>query len=245
MATTPVARRTGGRTPPGTYVPVAAKSRLQLTDRDIAMLIWITRHGFVTMEQITRRWFPSPHGRSAAYQRVQKLCAAAPPFLERVRTFYQQPSVIRVTLTGARLADVGLGPAKIVEAQIRHDLAIVDLVEELSALHPDATFLTERERRAELYREKRAGQRPATGRIPDAIFIFPATRAGKERTVAIELDRSPKSRRDNEAVVKGYLTAKYSEVWWYVLPHRVEPVRQIVRRMRTDDFIEVRPWDGA
>lgn len=241
----PVARRTGGGTGPGTYVPVAAKSRLQITERDIAMLVWIARHGLVTMDQIIRKWFPTPHGRSAAYQRVQKLCAAAPPILQRDRTHYRHPSIIRITTQGATIADVGLGPAKIILAEVPHALAIVDLAEELSAQYPEATLLTERERRAQRYREKKAGQRKGTGRIPDAVFLFPATGTTKERTVAVELDRTARSRADAETVVRAYVSERYTEVWWYVRAHRVEAVREIVKRLRTDDFIEVRPWQGV
>ena len=49
---------------------------------------------------------------------------------------------------------------------------------------------------------------------------------------------------DAETVVKAYLAERYDELWWYVRPSRVEVVRQITRRMKVDDFIEVRPWQG-
>jgi hypothetical protein len=50
---------------------------------------------------------------------------------------------------------------------------------------------------------------------------------------------------DAESVVKAYLQERYTEVWWYVRPNRVAPIRQIVKRMKVDDFIEVRPWQGS
>jgi hypothetical protein len=157
-------------------------------------------------------------------------------------TYYKDPSVLRVTTHGARIADVGIGPARFVPNEARHALDIVDLTEELLAEHPEATLITERERRADRYRDKRAGKRKTTGRIPDAVFIFPATDSTKERTVAVELDRSPRNRMDIESVIQAYLSERYTEVWWYVRPSRVEIVRQITRRMKVADLFEVRPW---
>ena len=176
---------------------------------------------------------------------MRKLCDASPPLLKRDRTHFGEPSVLRVSPQGSRIADVGLAPARLVPSEIHHALGIVDLAEELRRKYPKATLLTERERRAERYREKRAGQRKTTGRIPDAVFIFPETGTKKERTVAIELDRTARSRMDAETVVKAYLSERYTEVWWYVRPNRVDIIRQITKRMKVDDFIEVRPWVGT
>ena len=217
---------------------------MHLTDRDRDILVWVARHGIVTVDQITAKFFPTPHGKSAAFQRVRKLCDAHPALLQRDHTHYREPSVLRVTTQGARLAEVGLAPARIVPAEVHHALAIVDLAEELLAAHPGATLLTERERRAQRYREKRAGERKTTGRIPDVVLVLPSRNGTKERSIAIELDRSPRSRMDAETVVKAYLAERYDELWWYVRPSRVEVVRQITRRMKVDDFIEVRPWQG-
>lgn len=241
-------KRTGELTKAGT-LPLRSTGRVEITDRDIAILTWVARHGIVTVEQITRKFFPTRQGKSAAFQRVRKLCDSRPALLQRDRTHYREPSVLRVTTHGARLTDVGLMPARIVPAEIHHALALVDLAEELLAEHPQAVLLTERERRAERYRDKRAGRRKTTGRIPDAVFLFEAggsTSSGskKERTVAVELDRSPRSRMDAENVIKAYLQEKYTEVWWYVRPNRVAPIRIITKRMKVDDFIEVRPWQG-
>lgn len=131
------------------------------------MLVWVSRHGIVTVDQIASKFFPTPHGKSAAFQRVRKLCDASPPLLQRDRTHYREPSVLRITTAGAKLADTGLAPARIVHAEVHHALALVDLAEALSAEHPEATLLTERERRADRYRDKRAGKRKTTGRIPE------------------------------------------------------------------------------
>ena len=218
-----------------------------MTERDIEILAWVTRHGVVTVEQIARRFFPTSSGLSAALQRVRKLCVSNPPLLRRDRTHYQEPSVIRVTTHGARLANVGpptLGPARLILAEVHHSLGIVDLAEELLAANPGSVLTTERERRAERHTEKRAGTRKGTGRIPDAVLTLPPTPDTPEKSVAVELDRSPRTKRDIEAIVRAYNAERYSDVWWYVRPKRVDHVRAHVVTLRASDFIEVRPWQG-
>jgi hypothetical protein len=78
------------------------------------------------------------------------------------------------------------------------------------------------ERRTERYREKRAGTRKTTGRIPDAVLVLPSRNGTKERTISIELDRSPRNCMDAETVIKAYIAEKYDQVLWYVRPNRVE-----------------------
>jgi len=236
-----------GEIPKGSRLPLArhpirATGHVQLTNRDIEILTWVTRHGMVSLAQIARKFFPTPQGLSAATQRVRKLRTMTPPLMLSDVTYYKDPTVLRVTIHGARIADVGISPARFVPNEARHALNIVDLTEELLAKNPESTLVTERERRADRYRDKRAGKRKTTGRIPDAVFIFPETDSMKERTVAVELDRSPRNRMDIESVIQAYLSERYTEVWWYVRPTRVEIVRQITRRMKVADLFEVRPW---
>lgn len=250
MATKPGTKRTGGGTVRREIIPLRGGGTLWPQERDDEILKWVARHGIVTVDQMAAKFFATPQGRSACYQRVRKLCAAAPPLLQRDLAFYRHPAIIRVTPAGARRADVGIAPAHIVPAEIPHALAIVDLAESLLAdllkENKETVLVTERERRAERYREKRAGKRKSTGRIPDVVFELPATKTKKARNIAVELDRTVKSRMDAEAVVRAYIAERsYSEVWWYVRPRRVDPVRQLTKRMRVDDFIEVRPWTGV
>lgn len=236
-----------GKAGSGGRLPLRAHGHLEVTERDLEILAWVTRHGIVTVEQIARKFFPTSSGLSAAFQRVRKLATASPPLLRRDRTHYREPSVIRVTTHGARLANVGppaLGPARLILAEVHHSLGIVDLTEELLKAHPEAALTTERERRAERHAQKRAGQRKGTGRIPDAVLTLPALGGKAEQSVAVELDRSPRTQRDIEAIVRAYNAERYTDVWWYVRPRRVAHVREVIQKLRASDFIEVRPWQG-
>lgn len=222
-----------------------AAGHMQLTARDYEILTWVARHGIVTVDQIARRFFPTPQGKSACFQRVRKLCDASPPLLQRTATHYREPSVLRITTAGVNLTEVNVKPAVLVPAEVPHSLAIVDLAEALLVEHPTAVLITERERRGDLYRQKREGLRKATGRIPDAVLVFPPDSRGREKTVAVELDRSPRTRIDAENVIKAYIADRsYTDVWWYVRPNRVAAITQLTKKMKVDDIIEVRPWQG-
>jgi hypothetical protein len=209
-----------------------------ITTRDVEMLVWIGRHGIVTPEQVARRFFArdiGEPGRGAAYRRLRKLRELG--LIRSDHTFYMEPSVLRLTTGGARLADTGVGPARLVMAEVRHSLGIVDLTEQLLEKHKRATLTTERELRVERRQELAARtRRVGRGRLPDAILTI----AGKQ--IAIELDLTSKRSNDYDRILKKYLGEKYAEIWWYVKPRVVPRLVDIVKRNRADDLVTVRPW---
>ena len=76
--------------------------------------------------------------------------------------------------------------------------------------------------------------------MPDAVLVQPP-----DTEVAIELDITPKRSRDLEEILVAYLQERYNRIIWYVLPSQEERLKEIVRKQRADDFIEVRTWDPA
>ncbi|MHB1786226.1 MAG: hypothetical protein ACYCS7_08755 [Acidimicrobiales bacterium] len=225
----------------------AKSPQLQITPRDREILAWITRHGIVSILHIANRFFLSDSGDvsyEAARRRIYKLRNAQPSLVQLDKTFWNEPTAVRVTRHGALLADVDLAPANLIPAEFHHSLAVVDLIEVLLAGNPAAVLITERELRTERMREKRARTRTATGRIPDAAFRIPAKGKKRERMVAMEQDRSPRRQRDVEAIIREYNAESYTSVVWYVRPARVEKMQAIMVASRVDDFIEVRPWQG-
>src|SRR5207244_6570273 len=109
-----------------------------------------------------------------------------------------------------------------------------DLLEELERELPGSRYTTEREIRAQRWRERQAGNTPQLGRVPDGILTLPD---GKR--VAVELDLTPKRARDLEAIFEVYAAADFNAVWWFVPPHRVETLRELVVKNRLDDLITV------
>jgi len=207
-----------------------------LTPRDTEILTWVGRYGVVTADQIARRFFSRDDGavgQAAAYRRLRKLREL--DLLRMDRTFYMEPSVIRLTTRGARQADCGVGPAKLVLAEVRHALAVVDVVEDLLARNRGADLTTERELRIGYRQELADGARPGRNRLPDAVLVI------KGKTIAVEVDLTSKRSNDYERILGAYVRQEYDAVWWYVRPRVVARLQEIVKRGRATDFVSVRP----
>ena len=212
----------------------------QITERDREILGWIGRHGIVTAEQVAKKFFERADGATgqrAAYRRLAVLEEMG--LVRRDKTpFWRAPQVLRITKAGAEIGEVDVAPARIVEPELRHAIALVDLVEQLAAEHRGASVRTEREVRTDRWHERHTGTRdPARGRTPDAEMTL---RNGK--VVAIELDLTPKRSKDFERILRAYRQEKFDYVWWYVLPGVVPRVTRLVNENRVDDFVEVRAW---
>lgn len=211
----------------------------RITDRDREILGWIGRHGMVTAEQVANRFFARDGGEvglRAAYRRLDVLeklgliCRDQTPF-------WRAPKVLRVTTRGAEVGEVGVRPARYVEGEVRHAVALVDLVEQLHAANKGSTLRTERELRTDRWHERSDGRRDAgKGRIPDGQLTLK-----NGRVVAIEFDLNPKRSKDFERILRAYRQEKFDEVWWYVVPGAVERVRKLVLDNRCDDFVSVSP----
>lgn len=215
-----------------------------VTPRDREILAWIGRHGVVTAEQVQHRFFA---GERATYRRIQAVRTLG--LVRRDATFYKQPYVLRLTTAGARVADVGVGPAQLILASVSHSLGLVDLTECLVAQHPGATLITEREFRARQLRALREGTSERCARIPDGVLVLAPDEGGMR--VAIELDLTPKRAYGITRVIEAYNTtfnpnwsdeAGFNRVWWFVAGGAVERVRATVRDARADDFITVQEW---
>lgn len=249
MGTPPDNKPDGARRPQGRLKTGRHARAPILQERDEEILRWMTRHGVVTAELVGRRFFwrsaAKDYGKWAAYRRLRALHDLG--LILSNKPFADQPAVLRVTREGARIADVGLRPAPLVLSELRHSLAVVVLAEYLLAEHHGVELTTERELRAQRYRELREGtRRTEQGRAPDALLRIPTKGAGAQgvMTVAVELDLSRKDRRAMERMIRQYDRETVDRVWWYVAPARLERTRALVRELRADDRIEVREWRG-
>lgn len=250
MSTPPDDKPDGVRRPIGRRASARRVRGPQLTERDDEILRWMTRHGVVTAELVGRRFFrrstANDYGKWAAYRRLRALRELG--LILSNKPFAQHPAVLRVTREGARIADVGLRPAPLVLSELRHALAVVELTEYLLAENAGAELTTERELRAQRYRELREGTREAEeGRAADALLRIPPTGPGAERitTIAIELDLTRKDRRAMDRMIRQYDHENdIDKVWWYVMPGRVERTREVVSELNAGDRFEVRKWLG-
>ncbi len=193
----------------------------------------------VTAEQVANRFFGREDGAvglRAAYRRLDILLKMG--LIRRDQTpFHRAPKILRVTTAGAEMGEIGLAPAQYVEGEVRHAVALVDLVELLLTQYKGSTLTTEREIRTDRWHERKDGRRDSgKGRIPDAQLTL---KTG--RTVAVELDLTAKRSKDFERILKAYRQEKFDEIWWYVVPGAVERVRKLIEQNRCDDFMDVRP----
>jgi Replication-relaxation len=213
---------------------------IRITDRDIAILTWLGRHGVVTPQQVGRRFFvhEGQVAQKRAYRRLAKLEELA--LIRRDTPFSRHPDVLRLRSQGVAMAESDLPPARYVIREIPHELAVVDLVEELLAKNRGATLQTGREIRRQRVGERTDGKRRVgRGRIPDAVLTL---KSGK--TAAIELQLRPKRARDDETILEGYTQERFDHVWWYVPESTVKRVRELVKSRRADDLVEVRAGPG-
>jgi hypothetical protein len=215
--------------------PAPPPRGLRLAPRDLDVLRFAVRHGMVLAEQLGSRFFTGP---SPACRRLRALEAAGLLVADRVLTAL--PAVVRATPRGARLAGCDLAPASLDLARVRHNLALVDLSEELLAAHPGSVWTTERELRRDRMRAARArGAWERQGRVPDGLLRL----KGGER-IAIELDLTPKRSARLDLLAGAYAVDRdVDTVWWY-LPSQaaVSRLRALVAERGLEQLIEPRAW---
>jgi DNA-binding Lrp family transcriptional regulator len=206
---------------------------VRLTPRDLDLLRFTARHGMVAPEQLARRFFTST---PPALRRLRALEAAG--LLVRDRMLVAAPPVVRATPSGTRLAGCNLAPASLDLARIAHNLALVDLSDELLAAHTASAWTTERELRRDRVRAARAGGRwDRQRRVPDGLLRL----AGGTR-VAVELDLTPKRSARLDLLAGAYAVDRdVDTVWWY-LPSEVavSRMRALVAERGLEHLIEPR-----
>jgi hypothetical protein len=188
-----------------------------LAPRDEEALRFATRHGMVSPAQLAR-FFPSP---AAAQRRLRALEKEG--LLVADRVLLAIPAVVRATRSGARAAGCDLAPATLDLARIRHNLALVDLSDQLLASHPRSAWTTERELRRDRMRAARAGDRwERQRRVPDGLLLL-----ADGTRVAIELDLTPKRSARLDLLAGAYAVDRdVDTVWWHL------PSEAAVARMR-------------
>jgi hypothetical protein len=146
------------------------------------------------------------------------------------------------TASGLRLAEVALRPARLVGWRLSHDLALVDLSEELLAENAGSAWLTERELMVGGWRTSLKLRR-----LPDGLLI----RADGQR-FAVELEASRKDAERLRRIVSSYLPAlrgpnALTGVVWYARPQlgaAVEHLRSAVNSQGLSWAFEIRSWEG-
>jgi hypothetical protein len=187
----------------------------------------------VTPDQLTARFFTSS---PPAVRRLRALGTAG--LLVADRVLAAAPPVVRATRAGARLAGCDLAPASLDLARIRHNLALVDLSEELLASDAGADWTTERELRRDRMRAARTGGRwDRQRRVPDGLL-----RLADGTRVAVELDLTPKRSARLDLLAGAYAVDRDVDIVWWYLPSEVavSRMRALVAERGLERLIEPR-----
>ena len=215
-----------------------------VTQRDVELVRWIGRHGVVSTEQVAERFWPRSGRSWATRRRLGRLVGAG--LLRGVRPGWRRQSKLWLATTrGLRWASVTLRPARLVSWRLSHDLALVDLSEQLLSEHVGASWLTERELAA--IRPIKVRLESGQHHRPDGLLRLP-----DGRRYAVELEASRKTAERLQAIVEAYVWAcrgkdAITGVLWYARPElgaSVEHVRAAVAARGTARDFQIREWRG-
>ncbi|QSZ27612.1 replication-relaxation family protein [Aceticella autotrophica] len=172
---------------------------MQITDRDIEILLWINRMRFVTAKQVSKKF---KIGIKSAYRVLKRLCDDR--FLYHSRSYMFEPGVYLCTKRGKRISGSTLWvperPSEYLDkALYKHTLAVVDLSIELEKL---GGWISERElRKGHKFNEM----------VPDGVLVK------DNKKVAIEVELTLKSNKRLDKKIEYYKGCiDYYEVWYFV-----------------------------
>lgn len=218
----------------------ASRTGFLLTPRDVQILADVTRFGALTVEWIARRYFGSV---LTAYGRLHALARVG--YLRWDRRFLSRPGFYVVTHVGARLSGTGLQAVAPADSKLEHHLDVADLALWLLTRYPGATWISERELRCSALKEVRdAGTGRlvgGSGHVPDGVLVL-----SQGQRVAVEVERSAKTDRRYDGIIRQYLDGSFEKVWWFVRPAPVQRrLAAAVEREVAGDVISVGPYPAA
>jgi len=175
--------------------------KIALTQRDLSIMKWLNSFGFATTTQIARQFKMHP---KSAYARLKKLAANNYFIFERL--FHAKPGLYRATKFATDLTGDLLPPIKKINlAEVHHDLQVIDVSLKLQQMHC-GEFTTERE----LRHQKGITGVGVRGHICDGVLKL------GDKKIAIEIERTTKSKARLEKIFKEYLkSTDYQEVWYF------------------------------
>lgn len=193
---------------------------MQITDRDIEILLWINRMRFVTAKQVGKKF---KMGIKAAYRVLKRLCDDR--YLYHSRNYLYEPGVYLCTKRGKRISGSSLWvperPGEYLDkALYKHTLVVVDLSIELEKI---GGWISERElRKGHNFNEM----------VPDGVLI----KDGQKIAIEVELTLKSNKRLDKKIeYYKGNID--YYEVWYFAETEAIaEAVKKRIENMK---FIKV------
>ncbi len=176
---------------------------IQITERDCALLHWINRCGFVTVQQVSEQLSVAV---VTAYKRLQKLTAHQ--YLEYHRITINC-GMYCACMKGVHLSESPLPPLrKIPLATYRHHLQVTTLLMRLQR-HWGGQYITERELRHQ-HGQEHFGLKT---HVSDGDFLF------HDQRIAVEVELSKKIRYRRDKIFHFYLKSREYHQVRYVCGH--------------------------
>ncbi|MEK6272499.1 MAG: hypothetical protein AABM42_07615 [Actinomycetota bacterium] len=184
--------------------------------RDRELVGWIARMGAVGIGHVQERFGIC---RSVSYEVVARLVGAA--LVDRVATLPGDPTLLCATAQGITYAGLGLPPARVTPGAVDHWLACADVGIWAEGRWGRHAVMSEREVRfAELDAPKPIAS-AIVGELPDArpMLHRPDLVVRDDgRTMAIEVELTPKAPRRLEHIVRSWRRARHVDQVLYLCP---------------------------
>ncbi len=203
---------------------------MRLTKRDLKLMRFINRFGFVEIGHICAYLDTSP---VTAYARLRKLIHFG--YLQHDFVFHGCHGVYRVTRKGTTASGDTLPPLKrIAINQYHHDLKVVSLSLQLIKMH-GGDFVTERQLRRD------DGILPIghKGHISDGVLLK------DDKRIAIEVELNRKGKRRREKIFNQHVkNFDFDEIWYFcgdeAIYRQVEPYTEkgdLIKCLRLCDYL--------
>lgn len=175
---------------------------IQITERDINIMHWVTCMGFADINQIATRFNMT---RKAAYARLRKLVAHS--LLKHERLLINKPGHYRITSKGAIFSGSDIQPIRHISmGKYLHNKLITDLSLQLAKKYQGSRFISEREWR---YQKEYDGV-GISGHLCDGVLEYDG------KCIAIELELTTKGRRRLSDILRFYAKEfAFDEVWYF------------------------------
>ena len=213
--------------------------------RDRELVGWVARMGAVGIGHVQERFGVC---RSVSYGVVARLVEAS--LIERVATLPGDPTLLCTTRQGIAYAGLGLSPATVTPGAVGHWLACADTALWAERRWGRDSLITERELRfAELDVSKPVAS-AIVGELPDgrAMLHRPDLVVRDDgRTMAIEVELTPKAPRRLERIVRSWRRARYvHQVLYLVSPGPTQrAVERAVAATHAEERVIVRELEAV
>jgi predicted transcriptional regulator len=202
---------------------------MQLTERDKQFFEFINQFGFCETLHLCKRFNLTP---KRINQLTRRLVVNG--YLIKEKTFFGQYALYRLTAKGAEFTS--LPPlSQLSPATYHHTTMLIHVYLELNHRYPKATWQSER-----MLLDEKSGGVGKLGHNPDALLIL------EEKHIAIEIERSAKSKRRLEGIIKSYATNfSIQEVWYFCSNKVLAAVTKIANQVKYVKVFALEEFIGA